>query len=262
MFSIYGNAFDVIKTNRIVHSDLAKTAGENLTNELALLWERGAFRNGLFRGLAPVIAFNLWSNTFGKFIPMPKQDGSSFSIASSLLWLGNPVVATVFNPLLNLQTLRQVVHAEHIPTYMELLKSVNPVRLVTLGLPALIARNAILSLAYMPRLIGNTEVGVDALAITAVVALSHPLEVSRVLIINGAKDSSAMFGNSVATLQSIYASEGVAGMYRGFVPRAIYLFPTMLTFAEVLFPGETFLARLRKPESPQVTLADELQPIA
>ena len=61
MFSLYGNALDVVKTNRIVQNEFSKTAGDNLANEMALLWERGAFRNGLFRGMVPLIAYNLGS---------------------------------------------------------------------------------------------------------------------------------------------------------------------------------------------------------
>lgn len=80
MFSIYGNAFDVIKTNRIVQSEFSKTAGDNLTNEVALLWERGAFRQGLFRGLAPMLAINFVTNQAMGVFPLPRLDGSQSSI--------------------------------------------------------------------------------------------------------------------------------------------------------------------------------------
>jgi len=116
-------------------------------------------------------------------------------------------------------------------------------------------------LAFLPRVYGNSEVAVDSLAIFGAIALSHPLEVARVLVVNGASESSAMFGSTAGTLQSIYQAEGVAGMYRGLTPRAVYLFPTLLTLAEVFFPGETILGRFRRTETAAVDLGQSTQPL-
>ena len=56
MFQYFGNSLNVVATNRIVQNEFSQTAGENIANEVSLLWERGSFRHGIFRGLAPVFA--------------------------------------------------------------------------------------------------------------------------------------------------------------------------------------------------------------
>ena len=70
MFAIYGNALNVVATNRILQNEFSKTAGDNIANEIALLYERGALRNGLFRGVVPVVAFNVGSNYLGRVSPL------------------------------------------------------------------------------------------------------------------------------------------------------------------------------------------------
>ena len=75
---------------------------------------------------------------------------------------------------------------------MGLVRQVGPIKLVTLGLPTLVARNAILALAFAPRIIGNQSLATDAVAVTAAIAISHPLEVARVLIVNAGSSSSAI----------------------------------------------------------------------
>ena len=121
---------------------------------------------------------------------------------------------------------------------MELARRAGP-KLLTLGLPAILGRNAILSLGFTPRLIGNDSLLVDTITISAAIAFSHPLELARVLIVNnGANEGGAAVGNVMATLRSVYANEGLAGMYRGLAPRFLYQLPILMTFAEVLFPDE------------------------
>ena len=66
MFQYFGNSLNVIGTNRIVQNEFSQTAGENIANEMALLWERGAFRNGLFRGLSPLLALTLTTAVVNK----------------------------------------------------------------------------------------------------------------------------------------------------------------------------------------------------
>ena len=53
-------------------------------------------------------------------------------------------------------------------------------------------------------------------------ALSHPFEVARVLIVNNGS------GMMVATLKDLVASKGIAGLYAGFIPRTMLLAPTIL----------------------------------
>ena len=45
---------DVVKTNRIVGSEISRQAGESLPRELTAIFERGAFKNGMYRGLLPM----------------------------------------------------------------------------------------------------------------------------------------------------------------------------------------------------------------
>ena len=54
-FALFAYPLDVIKTNRIVQTPLFKQAGENLPREAAALYERGAFKNGFYRGLLPSV---------------------------------------------------------------------------------------------------------------------------------------------------------------------------------------------------------------
>jgi hypothetical protein len=56
---------------------------------------------------------------------------------------------------------------------------------------------------------------------------SHPFEVARTMIING--ETSHLTGQCFRTLQGLYMTEGIAGLYRGFIPRAIYQFPILMT---------------------------------
>ena len=54
---------DVIKTNRILNTQLSKEAGEALPKEFLALHERGALRGGLYRGFLPyLVAAPLWAN--------------------------------------------------------------------------------------------------------------------------------------------------------------------------------------------------------
>lgn len=80
---------------------------------------------------------------------------SGHKLQKSLLLLANPIASVLLNPLINLQTMRQiVVPGEMQPSYGELVKSAGP-KLLTLGLPALLLRNAVLSLGFIPRIVGN-----------------------------------------------------------------------------------------------------------
>jgi len=58
------------------------------------------------------------------------------------------------------------------------------------------------------------------------VTLSHPFEVARVHQ-QYAADTNFDFR---PTLQTLYAKEGVAGMYRGLTPRALHLMPAYMAW--------------------------------
>lgn len=54
-YNVFAYPFDVIKTNRIVQSQLCREAGDNLPREFVALYERGALASGFYRGLLPMI---------------------------------------------------------------------------------------------------------------------------------------------------------------------------------------------------------------
>ena len=59
------------------------------------------------------------------------------------------------------------------------------------------------------------------------IVASHPFEVARVMIVNG--ETKHITGRTIATLRTLYQNEGVAGLYKGFIPRAIHMVPVMMT---------------------------------
>ena len=46
------------------------------------------------------------------------------------------------------------------------------------------------------------------------------------MIVDGQKHH--MTGQCFKTLQGLYMAEGIAGLYRGFVPRALHVFPLLM----------------------------------
>ena len=46
-----------------------------------------------------------------------------------------------------------------------------------------------------------------------------------------------MLGSTTGTLKSLWASEGIAGLYRGFIPRTITAFPLLLSLASMSHAG-------------------------
>ena len=95
-------------------------------------------------------------------------------------------------------------------------------RLFTLGIGSTLLRNFCLSTAFMPRIYGVHDEAFQLLAAVGAVALSHPFEVARVLIINNNG------GMMAATLRDLVATKGVAGLFAGFIPRTIFMAPALL----------------------------------
>ena len=60
MYFNWAFPFDVVKTNRILNTNFSKECGENLPREMAALYERGQFRNGVFRGLVCNLGASGW----------------------------------------------------------------------------------------------------------------------------------------------------------------------------------------------------------
>ena len=108
-------------------------------------------------------------------------------------------------------------------------------KLVTLGVTAHIFRNFALSLAIVPREYGSNYEPVQALYALGAILISHPFEVARVLIVNNGS------GSLDATLKSLYASEGIAGLYRGFIPRAIHLLPALMALNYFTNPRNSWI---------------------
>ena len=147
-------------------------------------------------------------------------------------------------PLANLNTRRQVINSESVgePTYRSIFKGgliSNLRRLTSLGMTAALTRNFCLSLALIPRAIGNESVMIDHMFALGALTLSHPFEVARVLIV--CQEENRMCGNMRETLRNVFTSEGVAGLYKGFVPRAIHLLPVYAYFSSsCLMPSSDY----------------------
>jgi hypothetical protein len=58
MYGLLTYPLDVIKTNRILQTNLAKEGADSIPRELSVLYEKGAFSKGLFRGILPVFAIS------------------------------------------------------------------------------------------------------------------------------------------------------------------------------------------------------------
>ena len=56
MYQFIAYPLDVVKTNRILGTQISKEAGENLPREMVALYERGALQSGMYRGFATGLA--------------------------------------------------------------------------------------------------------------------------------------------------------------------------------------------------------------
>lgn len=50
MYSFLTYPLDVIKTNRILQTNLSKEGADSIPRELSILFEKGQFQRGLYRG--------------------------------------------------------------------------------------------------------------------------------------------------------------------------------------------------------------------
>lgn len=120
------------------------------------------------------------------------------------------------------------------PAYKALVSS-NPIKLVTLGFTAALCRNAMLMTAFLPKTLGNEWLPMDAAFAMGAILISHPFEVARVLIT--CKEQNRMVGSTFSTLQGMYNAEGVAGLYKGFIPRTIHMFPLLFSLVAASYGG-------------------------
>jgi hypothetical protein len=226
MFGIITYPFDVIKTNRILQTSFSKEAGESLPREFTSLHERGGLAKGLFRGVVPTLF--MFANLHEHAIRPEAQ----FIIGS---------FATIaYNPLAIMQVRKQVIFGhtlEHQPTYWEILKKTsgwNPVRLFTRGVIPTYFRNLIHVIGLAPSASGFNYFPLTVVACAGALTLAHPFEVARVIIQN--ENGGGMFGKSYKTLKHLFDAEGVAGLYRGYVPRMLHFLPVMLAVTEYTKP--------------------------
>ena len=109
--------------------------------------------------------------------------------------------------------------------YKEIVKKVNPVKMVTVGLAPTFMRNLVMLAVCKPIPKEVPGYGSIVLALSfASVVVSHPFEVMRVhLQYKGSHDLGT-------ALVSIYNADGISGFFKGFAPRAITMMPVMATW--------------------------------
>ena len=195
--------------------------------ELVAMYERGQFKNGAYRGMLPLVGITAIYNVTGGF---------TFDVTGIKL-LTYTTLAQPFNVLM---THRQVINSTSFaePSYRQVISNwgANMPKLVTLGYTSALCRNAILMTAFLPKTLGNDWMPLDAAFALGAVIVSHPFEVSRVLIVG--KEQNRMIGSTISTLQAVYGAEGVAGLFKGLVPRKIPTFPVLFTLAAASYGGQ------------------------
>lgn len=178
------------------------------------MYERGQFRNGAYRGILPLMGITAITNFSGANCFDPT--GIKLLIATTLC-----------QPLNTIMTHRQAINSTTFaePSYRGVMKNwgANIPKLFTLGYTAALCRNALLMTAFLPKTLGNEWMPLDAAFAFGAVLVSHPFEVARTLIV--CKEQNRMIGSTLSTLKGLYLNEGLAGLYRGFVPRTIHSFP-------------------------------------
>jgi hypothetical protein len=204
---------DIIKTNRIIQSSLSKEGAESIPKEFQVLYEKGGLNRGLFRGL-----FIGFLSVYAQENVTSVQNGAIGAFALSVL----------ANPFSILQVHKQAFTNSTPKSYYQIFSEVGPQRLFTLGLVPSLARNILVSAGFLPGFLGHEYSPLSVVYALGGILLSHPFEVSRVILQHNGK---GMFGDSLGVLRGLYASEGIAGLYRGAVPRTIHLLPTIVTLS-------------------------------
>ena len=143
------------------------------------------------------------------------------------------------NFLTVMQTRRQIVCSQTIEnpvSYAKMLSSPSAVmKLATLGVVPHILRNFSMSLALTPKEMGSKNEGLMGLYALGAALVSHPFEVARVMIVQAEQ------GKTIATLRALFEAEGIAGLYRGFIPRAIHVIPAMMAVNHIIDPRNSWI---------------------
>ncbi len=208
MYALVTYPLDVIKTHRILETNLHKTAGESIPKEFAALCEAGGMAQGAFRGLGSAAAIGIAA----KMIPFKD------------LWLAAPAISAVQNPLLVMQVYKQQLGI----SYGEAAAKAGS-GMFTRGLIPLAIRNYFLLYSVYPSQNGINYTPYNVALAVGSIVISHPFEVCRVLL-HADKGWNGFHG----TLNTLYNQEGLAGFYRGFAPRFIQLLPLLLIGQQVI----------------------------
>lgn len=214
MYSVLTYPLDIIKTNRILQTSLSREGAESIPKEFTALYEKGGLSKGLFRGfLIAYVAANVQGTLTNP------QTGTLGAIALSI----------ICNPFSILQVHKQAFNnGGQMKSYSQITSEVGLPRMFTLGLIPSIARNILVCAGFVPSFLGNSYSAISVAYALGGILLSHPFEVARVIIQHN-HSKQGMFGDSLRVLRNLYAQEGIAGLYRGSVPRAIHLLPTIVT---------------------------------
>ena len=113
-------------------------------------------------------------------------------------------------------------------------------KLATLGLVPHIIRNFSMSLGLTPKEMGSSNELLMATYALGATLISHPFEVARVMIVQAEQ------GKTMATLRALYQAEGIAGLYRGFIPRAIHVVPAMMAMNHVIDPRNSWVVEKKE----------------
>ena len=120
-------------------------------------------------------------------------------------------------------------------------------KILTRGYTAHLAKNYLLALAFVPSFIGSDDQLSQAVFALGAIMVSHPFEVARVLIVNG--ETSHITGRTYATLRTLYTNEGVAGLYKGFIPRTLHILPVLMTMGWMINAADLNSYRMNMPLS-------------
>ena len=188
MLHVLTYPLDVMKTNRILQTNLAVECEEFAPKEIVALFERGGLQHGAMRGLSMSILLAAAAQA---------QPFDNLLMASPLLTL-------IQGPCNVLQVHRQAVSPYgHMPSYRSQAKQIGTVRLFTLGFAPTLLRNGIILAAFTPIDRGQVLFSpTTALVALSAIFLSHPFEVARVHVQYHTK--AGLFGDPVGALKAIY----------------------------------------------------------
>ena len=201
---------DVIKTNRIVQSSLAKEGVESVPREFMALYDKGGLQLGAMRGFS----MGLLLAASEQYAPMQS------------LFVSVPLLTAIQQPLNAIQVHKQVVQGSAAaPSYAAIATQLN-VKMFTLGVVPTFARNLVLLSALQPSRQGIADDVSSVVLALGAIAVSHPFEVARVHLQYFEKSSA--LGDAAHVLKTMYAKDGVAGVYRGLIPRTIQMAPAYM----------------------------------